>query len=200
MKNSETQSLTRTRAQLSAELADLDQLFSALYNRCSREQLLWRPGAGSWCIAECIEHVARGISQYLAPMRQAILKGGPSAREENYLFAPGGWFSAAFLRRIGPQVTVKFKAPRKIRPLQVDPEKAFDELRRGHREAQELLSATEQLDLNRTRFKNPFVPVLRFTVATGFLILAAHGRRHLLQAERVPEADAFPKTKAQQSA
>jgi DinB superfamily len=136
MKNPETQSLTRTRAQLSADFVDLDQLYSALYNRCSREQLLWHPGAGSWGIAECIEHVARAILQYLAPMRQAILKGGPSAPEENYLFAPGGWFSAAFLRRIGPQVSVRFKSARKIRPLQIDPEKAFDELRRGHRETQ----------------------------------------------------------------
>ena len=200
MKNSDPQSLTRTRAQLSADFVDLDQLYSALYNRCSREQLLWRPGAGSWCITECIEHVARAICQYLAPMRQAILKGGPSAREENYLFAPGGWFSAAFLERIGPQVTMKFKAPRKIRPLEVDPEKAFDELRRGHRETQVLLAETREFDLNCLRFKNPFVPVLRFTVATGFLILAAHGRRHLLQAERVPAANGFPKTKAQQSA
>ena len=96
MKNSETQSLTRTRAQLSAELADLDQLFSALYNRCSREQLLWRPGAGSWCIAECIEHVARGISQYLAPMRQAILNAGVVTEEQNN-----------FLRRLNTEIDAR---------------------------------------------------------------------------------------------
>jgi hypothetical protein len=200
VKNSERQSLARTRTQISAEVLDLDQLYSALYNRCSREQLLWRPRNESWCIAECIEHVARGISQYVAPIRLAIVEGGPPARDGNRPFVPGGWFSAAFVRRIGPEVTVKFKAPSKSRPLRVDPVKAFDELRSGHAEIQQLLVETAQLDLNRIRFKNPFVPVLRFTVATGFLILAAHGRRHLLQAERVTQEDGFPRSKAQQSA
>jgi hypothetical protein len=200
MKNSEWQSLARTRAQLSRDVIDLDERYSALYQGCSLAQLLCRPSNDGWSTAECIEHVARSISQYLAPMRQAIMKGGPSAREENYLFVPGGWFSAAFLKRIGPEVTVKFKTPGKIRPLRVDPEKAFDELRGGHAQIQQMLAETAQLDLNRMRFKNPFVPVLRFTVATGFLILAAHGRRHLLQAQRVVLADGFPKGKAQQRA
>ena len=185
-------------AQLSADFVDLDQLYSALFDRCSAEQLLWRPRDECWSVAECIEHVARAVSQYLAPIRQAIIKSGPPARQENSLLAPGGWFSEVFLKRMGPEVTVKFKAPRKIRPLRVDPEKAFDELRRGHAEIQQVLAETAQLDLNRIRFKNPFVPGLRFTVATGFLILAAHGRRHLLQAERTELADGFPKSPAQQ--
>ena len=200
MNPSALESLNRSRKQLSADFLDLDQLYSTLCNRCSHEQLLWRPASGSWSVAECIEHVARGIAQYLAPIRQALLEGGASARDENYLFVPGGWFSRAFLKRIGPQVTVKFKAPRKIRPLSVDPERAFDDLRRGHAEIQELLPQAAQLDFNRVRFKNPFIPVLQFTVATGFLILAAHGRRHLLQAERIAQADGFPENKAQQSA
>lgn len=200
MKNSEKQPLTRRRTEIGAEFADLDQRYSILYNRCSREQLLWRPRNESWCIGECVEHVSRGISEYLGPMRRAILKGRPPALEENDLFVPGGWFSAAFLKRIGPEVTVKFKAPGKIRPLSVDPEKAFEDLSRGHADIQQLLLETAQLDLNRIRFKNPFVPVLRFTVATGFLILAAHGRRHLLQAERVAQTPGFPENRAQQSA
>jgi hypothetical protein len=40
-------------------------------------------------------------------------------------------------------------------------------------------------DVNRVRFRNPFVSVIRFSVGSGFVILSAHERRHLLQAERV---------------
>ena len=192
--------LIRTRTQLREDFTDLDQQYSALYNRCSREQLLWGPANGAWSIAECIEHVALSISQYLTPIRAAIAKGAPPAADQNYAFVAGGWFSKAFLKRIGPEVTRKFKAPAKARPISVDPEKVFANLRRGHEEVQLLLAETAQLDLNRIRFRNPFIPVLRFTVATGFLILAAHGRRHLLQAEQVMKADGFPKSSAQQTA
>ena len=134
------------------------------------------------------------------PIRAAIAKGCPSGAEQNYPFIAGGWFSTAFLKRIGPEVTSKFKAPGKIRPVSADPEKVFADLRREHQEVQLLLSETVQLDLNRIRFRNPFIPILRFTVATGFLVMAAHGRRHLLQAERVTQAEGFPRSKAEQSA
>ena len=199
MHNPTPQWLTRTRTQLCDDFSVLDQQYSVLYSRHSREQILWRP-ANAWSIAECMEHVALSISQYLAPIRVAIAKGCPPAAEQNYLFVAGGWFSNAFLKRIGPEVTSKFKAPGKLRPVSVDPEKAFANLRRGHEEVQLLLTETARLDLNRIRFRNPFIPVLRFTVATGFLVMAAHGRRHLLQAERVTNTDGFPASGAQQSA
>jgi len=200
MHNPTPQWLTRTRTQLSDDFTDLDQQYSALYRACSREQLLWRPANSSWSIAECIEHVAMSISQYLEPIRAAIAKGCPPATEQTYAFVAGGWFSSAFLKRIGPNVGSKFKAPGKLRPLSLDPEKAFANLRREHEEVQRLLAETAQLELNRIRFRNPFIPLLRFTVATGFLVMAAHGRRHLLQAERVTQANGFPQSRAEQNA
>jgi hypothetical protein len=198
--NNAPQWLTRTRTELCDDFTDLDQQYSALYNRCSREQILWRPANGAWSIAECIEHVALSISQYLKPIQAAVAKGGTPPAEQDYPFVAGGWFSNAFLKRIGPEVTSKFKAPGKLRPLSVDPEQVFADLRRAHQEVQLLLAETTRLDLNRIRFRNPFIPVLRFTVATGFLVMAAHGRRHLLQAERVTQADGFRQNSAQQSA
>jgi hypothetical protein len=42
------------------------------------------------------------------------------------------------------------------------------------------------------RFKNPFVPLLRFTIGTGLLVINAHDRRHLWP-ERVEDAPGFPK-------
>ena len=54
------------------------------------------------------------------------------------------------------------------------------------------ISQAARKDVNRIRFKNPFVPLVRFTVGTGFQILTAHERRHLLQAQRVRNAPSFP--------
>ncbi len=191
-----SQTLSRTRSQVSSDLHDLSQGYAALYTACSPEQLTWRPPEGSWSIAQCVDHVALSVSHYLVPIRKAIAKGGPNAADEDDLFVPGGWFAATFLKRIGPQVTSKFKAPPKLRPRLPNPEQALQELHNGHTEAVRLLRENSHLDLNRIRFRNPFIPVLRFTVAAGFLVLAAHGKRHLLQARRVTESQAFPKSTA----
>ena len=56
-----------------------------------------------------------------------------------------------------------------------------------------LLERATHVDVNRVRFKNPFVGWIRFTVGTGLEILSKHEQRHLLQAERVRGASGFPK-------
>lgn len=64
--------------------------------------------------------------------------------------------------------------------------------RRIQAEVRDLLREAAGIDLNRTRFVNPFIPLVRFTVGTGFLVIAAHERRHLWQAERVKANPGFP--------
>jgi hypothetical protein len=51
-------------------------------------------------------------------------------------------------------------------------------------------------DVNRVRFGNPFLPLIRFTVGTGLQIVARHNHRHLLQAERVRQLGEFPRVDA----
>ena len=57
--------------------------------------------------------------------------------------------------------------------------------------ARQLISRASDYDVNHIRFKNPFIPFLRFTVGTGLEILSKHQSRHLLQAERVRQSSAF---------
>ena len=44
------------------------------------------------------------------------------------------------------------------------------------------------LDLARLRFRNPFTSWIRFSLATGLSVIAAHNEQHLLQAVRVRRA------------
>ena len=62
----------------------------------------------------------------------------------------------------------------------------------SNRAARELVYASSNYDVNRIRFKNPFIPVLRFTVGTGLEIVAKHQSCHLLQAEAVRQSAEFP--------
>jgi hypothetical protein len=58
--------------------------------------------------------------------------------------------------------------------------------------ARELIRRASSYDVNRIRFRNPFVPLLRFTVGTGLEIITKHEDRHLLQAERLKQSAEFP--------
>lgn len=48
-------------------------------------------------------------------------------------------------------------------------------------------------DINRVRFRSPFLPLLRFTVGTGLQVITRHNHRHLGQAERVRQSPEFPR-------
>ena len=85
------------------------------------------------------------------------------------------------------------RAPKKIDPgPHVEPS-VLESFLRSNQRAMQLVQDASDYDVNRIRFKNPFVPLLRFTVGTGLEIVSKHQDRHLLQAERVKECADFPK-------
>ena len=105
-----------------------------------------------------------------------------------------GWFGRWFIRNyIEPSPhTKRARAPIKIVPgAHVEPS-VLERFFSSNHEAREIVLRAEKYDVNRVRFKNPFVPVLRFTVGTGLEVLLGHQRRHLLQAERIRECPEFP--------
>lgn len=183
--------ITRTREELTADLLDQDQRYRALVENCSPDQLLWH-APGSWSITDCVQHVSLANSQYLDPIRQAVQANKACAAPVT-TFSTAGWFSSYFVANVvSAEKKKRFKAPQKIRPSPALPDEALQRLLNTHAEIRTLLASTNLPDLNKIRFKNPFVSVIRFTVATGILVMAAHGRRHLLQAEATRDAARFP--------
>jgi len=193
-------SVARTREELTEDFLDLDRRYAALFQDCTSKQLTWCPADGGWSIAQCIEHVARVNSVYLVEIKSTITDSRKLVKSNDQPLRTAGWFSAFFLKSVSPEGKTKMRAPRIGRPdpdsAQINPEEALQKLQRTHLEIREVLASSQQVDLNQVRFRNPFVPLIRFTVGTGFLVMAAHGRRHLLQAERVCSANGFPLARA----
>ena len=194
------QPVARTREELAGDFLDLDRRYAALLQDRTSKQLTWCPTHGGWSVAQCIEHVARVNSVYLLAIKTAIAGSRKLAESNDQRLRTAGWFSAFFLKSVGPEGETQMRSPQLGRPdpdsSQINPEEALQKLQRTHLEIQELLASSQQMDLNRVRFRNPFVPLIRFTVGTGFLVMAGHGRRHLLQAERVCSANGFPLARA----
>lgn len=83
------------------------------------------------------------------------------------------------------QQWLKGFAPKRIQPAStLDARATIAELASTHDLLRSLAGRCAGLDLNRITFRHPFLP-LRISVATTFLLINAHERRHLRQAERV---------------
>jgi hypothetical protein len=169
------------------------QDLAALSSGLSREQYNWQPEQGRrWSIAQNVDHLTQGNLAYAGALERAIRRARP--REEHVPGVPnrlGAWF----IGQMEPPVATKYKAPSKIVPRSdcdpIDARRAFDA---SVDRIKELLDQAWGVDLNRTRFANPFLKGLPlFNVASAFLILLAHMRRHIAQAAAVRASPGFPK-------
>jgi len=180
---------------------DLQEILSALDEHDRRaeglvrdlddEQFNWRPDERSWSIAQCLDHLNVANQAYVVPMREALEKARQKGAKRRGPIRPGPlerWFVA----NLEPPPKRRLPAPKKIVPAaRKGKAEAMEEWRRVHAEVRGLLHDAAGLDL-RTRFVNPFIPLLRFTTGTGFRVIAAHERRHLLQGENVRANPGFP--------
>jgi hypothetical protein len=148
----------------------------------------WQPQPGAWSVAECLDHLAKADRVYLDAMREPAQRARAANRLRRRAAKPGA-LGAWFVRTLEPPVKAKMKTPGKIRPTIAPPlRESVDAFLAAHRDVREFLEASADLDLASIHFRNPFVPLLRWSLATGFNVLAAHARRHLSQARRVRDA------------
>ena len=175
---------------ITAELQAADQRARVLVADLTPQQLNWKPSPEAWSIGQCLEHLCVSTEIYLGPIAESLDGQQPNPVEE---ITPG-WFSRKFIRDYIAPSNKRAKAPGKIAPgtSTVDPG-IFDRFLRGNENTRRLIQAASRFDVNRIRFRNPFIPLLRFTVGTGFEIMSKHESRHLLQAERVKALSGFPR-------
>jgi DinB superfamily len=148
----------------------------------------WREQPGSWSVAECLDHLGTANRVYLRAMQPAAARALREGRRRLGPARPGlvgGWF----VKLLEPPVTVKSKAPRLIRPRTAPAlDDAIAAFLASQEEVRTFLRTYADIDLTGVRFPNPFIRGVRFSLATGLHVLAAHERRHLWQARRVRQA------------
>ena len=176
---------------LASELQAADARAIALAKPLTPAQLNWKPGPDAWSIGQCLEHLCVANELYLPAIADALTGRRRAPVEE---IRPG-WLGRWFIRNfIEPSArTKRAKAPKPIAPgTQMVAPGILDRLLASNAAARAFVHRAAPYDVNRIRFKNPFIPGLRFSVGTGLEVLSAHERRHLLQAERVRASSQFP--------
>jgi hypothetical protein len=181
----EIDDLRRQFQQLSA---DADALVAPLTD----EQFRWQPAPGAWSIGECIDHLNVTARLYLPridqgiadAMRRGLYGGGPF----RYGFL-GRWFT----KSQEPPARIRTKTVKAFNP---PADRSRAEIMAAFRAYQvqyiDRLHQANGLDLARARVSSPAFAWLRFSLGSGFSLMAAHERRHLWQARHVAQHPAFP--------
>lgn len=173
-------------------LDDNDRKAEALTRDLSDERFNWRPDGRSWSIAQCLDHLNVASRVYLVPIREALQEARKAGAVRKAPIRPG-FFGRWFVANLEPPPKRRLPAPKKIVPAaSKDKAEVMAEWQRAQDQVRDLLREAAGLDLNRTRFVNPFISLIRFSAGTGFQVIAAHQRRHLWQAEQVKANPRFP--------
>ena len=179
------------------DIDEADRRGAAIAASCTDEQLYWRPRDGQgWSIAECLDHLGVTNVVYGTAIRSGIeaARARGSSRQGP---AKPGFIGGKFVQSMEPPVKRRLQAPRQSRPAPTKERRAIlDGYRAGHDLVRQIILDAARIDATRARFKNPFLPLVRFSIATGLFVIAAHDRRHLWQAEQVKHAPGFPGAQA----
>jgi hypothetical protein len=173
--------------QLEVDLDAIERDAHGLVAGLTDEAARWRERPDSWSVAECLDHLATANRVYLAAMQPAALRASEQDRHRRGPALPG-MVGRLFIKALEPPVRALFrmKAPRKIRPRSSPPlAETLASFLASHQAVRAFVGANANLDLAGVGFPNPFLPGVRFSLATGLFVIAAHERRHLWQAWRV---------------
>ena len=177
------------------QMLDSEEAARQLIAGVSDNQGNWQTVAGrTWSIWQCVEHLSLTNRVYAQALSEGLASPGTSGKTATGPEIKPGWFGRWFLSKIEPPVGLGVKTKPKVTPAaKGDLAGALARFVESHKELRKIVETWDRADLNRVRYPNPFIPLVRFPVGTGLLIANAHDRRHLWQAQRVKEAPGYPK-------
>jgi hypothetical protein len=168
---------------LIGELRETSRRVDALASEHGVLQLLRRPREGRWCATECIEHLNLSNRSYLPRIEEALR----IVREQN-LTASGPfhleWNARLLKWWLEPPLRLRLPTGEPFKPVSVnDTAACFGEFKSLNRQLEEQLNSARGLDLGGAKIASPFAENVKYSVYSAFVLIAAHNRRHLWQAE-----------------
>lgn len=168
---------------LRGELEAVVHRGNELVARLDDERLMRRPAPASWSVAENVEHLSATAATFARRIRRKLDASTvqQTATHERPSIMGGIW-----RRLVEPPVRVKLKVPAAaLQPGEIVSRDAllvrFDET---HGALLALLDESDSYDRMRVRISTPFARRITVNLLDTFAVLAAHGRRHVWQAER----------------
>jgi DinB family protein len=170
--------------QAEAELNDATVRARTLVDDTPARLFTVRPALTQWSAAECVAHLSISTGMFLPVLARAIdetRKRGAGAAEDPKMDVLGRilrWF-------LEPPVRSRMKTKPAFVPKSTRAKgEAIAEFNSLQTQLTELLRSSRDLPIGKVKIVSPFDRRVKYNIYSAFLIVAAHQRRHLWQAEQ----------------
>jgi hypothetical protein len=166
--------------QLRANLRQAEQIFSSH----TTGQLQHHPGQGRWSAAKCIAHLNLSNRAYLPLLDSAI-----EELREKKLSSDGpfrmNWNTLLLKYWLEPPSRLRLPTGASFQPMEVkEPTAVLEEFQTISKAFEDSLNSARGLALDRVKFVSPFAEKVKYSAYAAFVLIMAHDRRHLWQAEQ----------------
>ena len=174
--------------EVEAEIDEATKRAWALIKSTDPRLFTVRPHPSSWSAAECLSHLSISTELFLPVIASSIEEGRKKnlvARKKPSMDMLGRilrWFLEPPIRK-----RVTTSAPFVPKSVRAKAE-AFGEFSSLQSKLIDLLHQASTLDLSKLKIVSPFDKRVRYNLYSAFLIIVAHQRRHLWQAEQAVAA------------
>jgi uncharacterized damage-inducible protein DinB len=164
----------------------------ATFSNLSAEQVNWKPSADGWSVGQCFEHLIKTNALFFPELEKIEAGTRKNSFLENY--SPLSGFFGNLLIKSLQKDERKFKAPTKaiVPPSEIDAD-IIEQFSKHQAEMIEKIKRTENADWRKTVITSPFMKLMTYSFAHGVEVVVEHEKRHFRQAERVLQAEGFPK-------
>jgi DinB superfamily len=165
------------------QLRENSQQAEQMFASHTTGQLQHHPGQGRWSAAECAAHLNLSNRAYLPLLDSAI----EQLREKKVL--GGGPFHLNWNARLlkywlEPPSRLRLPTSAAFQPMEVkEPAAALADFQAIGKALENRLNSARGLALDRVKLVSPFAEKVKYSAYSAFVLIMAHNRRHLWQAE-----------------
>ena len=185
--------LEYTTAEFVSELERQTVQAATVADGLSESAFNWQPNSGkSWSVAQCLDHLVIMNRMYVKTLQEAVADNEDQLEPRKNPIQPSGWLTRLFVKYEEPPPKIKLPAPKKIAPPSNLTGAVIEDFKAVQLRLVDFVREWGDADLGDLKVKDPLFPI-HLTADTELLIIAAHNRRHLWQAENVKKSPGFPR-------
>ncbi len=140
---------------------------------------------GSWCVAECLDHLTQTNRAFLPAIAEAIAEA-PKLRTNRPLRT--GIVPSLLIRNLTPPYRIRFKVLPQLTPQNLDAETAWSAFVESQAQLLETVLSAAGLAIDKVRIKSPVYARISYSIYGVFRVLATHQHRHIWQIEQILQA------------
>jgi DinB superfamily len=154
----------------------------ALVLQRGKADLVTRLKPGSWCVAECLDHLTQTTRAVLPAILEAIAATPKLTRNRRLRT---GILPSLFIRNLNPPYRIRFRVLPHLTPQNPDSETAWTGFVESQSQLLETMLSTAGLAIDKVRIKSPVYARISYNLHGAFGMIAAHQRRHIWQIEQI---------------